>query len=100
MRVPNFRNQLNRKRARMMFALAFAALGLACLLGYQWRAQARVNSRIGCPTITFTSNMLPIITMGAPTSLMFTATGGFPAYKYAVTAGALPNNMSLAVNGL
>jgi hypothetical protein len=95
MRFQNFRNQLNGRSAGIVFALAFVG---ACLLGWQWRAQAQVLTP-GCPAITFTFNLLPVHTVGAPVNINFTAQGGVSPYKYKVTAGALPNNLQLALNG-
>ena len=95
MRFPNFSNQLDGKRARVAIALAF--LG-ACLLGWQWRAQAQVLAP-RCPAITFTFNMLAIHTIGVPVNINFTAQGGSAPYTYKVTGGALPNNLQLALNG-
>lgn len=95
MKYPNLYNQLSGKRAGIVFALVFVG---ALLLGWQCRAQARVLTP-GCPAITFTFNMLPIHTVGAPVNVNFSAQGGVAPYKYKLTGGALPNNLQLALNG-
>ncbi|MBX7207515.1 MAG: putative Ig domain-containing protein [Verrucomicrobiaceae bacterium] len=59
-----------------------------------------------CPAITVVSvpAVLPAATNGAPYSASISASGGTPAYTYAVTGGALPNGLSMdnagAINGI
>jgi hypothetical protein len=96
------RNDLRRSKVRQAGAtitLTLFALGATILSGWQWRIPVRATGRASCPTITFTANLLPVITVGTPTNLTLSATGGAPAYKYALTGGAVPDGMTLAVSG-
>ncbi len=53
-----------------------------------------------CPTITISPASLPPAMTGIPYSQQLTATGGAGATVFAVTAGALPDGMSLSSSGL
>ena len=52
-----------------------------------------------CPTITLSPATLSAGTVGATYSNTITASGGIPAYSYAVTEGGLPAGLSLAAGG-
>jgi hypothetical protein len=54
---------------------------------------------IGCPTITVNPASLPSGTTGAMYSQTLTASGGAAPYSFAVTAGALPNGITLSSAG-
>ncbi|MDR3508443.1 MAG: putative Ig domain-containing protein [Caulobacteraceae bacterium] len=57
------------------------------------------NLTIGAATITVGPASLPNATVASAYSQTISASGGVPAYSYAVTAGALPPGMTLASNG-
>ena len=55
-----------------------------------------------CPTITLASlpAVLPNATNSVPYSANITASGGTASYSYAITAGALPANLTLSTTGV
>lgn len=63
------------------------------------RAYEIVIAALGCPPITVNPATLPPATVGLIYSQTITASGGTPAYTFAVTAGALPNGLTLAPGG-
>ncbi|WFR78412.1 putative Ig domain-containing protein [Janthinobacterium rivuli] len=63
-------------------------------------AGARAYSlTVAAPTISIVPATLPAMTAGVAFSQAITATGGTPAYNYAVTAGSLPTGLTLAADG-
>ncbi|WP_425253843.1 IPT/TIG domain-containing protein [Janthinobacterium sp. NFX145] len=54
---------------------------------------------VASPAISVAPSTLPTMTAGVAFSQAITATGGTPAYNYAVSAGSLPAGLSLAANG-
>lgn len=50
---------------------------------------------VAVPSVTLSPDTLPGAAAGTPYSLQFSASGGVPGYRYAVTAGALPAGLSL-----
>ncbi|MBI5021660.1 MAG: putative Ig domain-containing protein [Ignavibacteriales bacterium] len=54
---------------------------------------------IDCPAISLTPTILPKDTVGKLYSQTITASGGTSPYSYSVTAGILPNGITLASNG-
>ncbi|MCE3543408.1 Ig domain-containing protein, partial [Escherichia coli] len=54
---------------------------------------------IAAPTIALTPTTIPAGTAGVAYSETLTASGGTPAYTYAVTAGALPAGLTLSTSG-
>ncbi|WP_198665920.1 MULTISPECIES: putative Ig domain-containing protein [unclassified Sphingomonas] len=54
---------------------------------------------IAAPTIALTPTTIPAGTAGTAYSQTLTASGGTPAYTYAVTAGALPAGVTLSTSG-
>ena len=50
---------------------------------------------VGCPSITVNPATLPIATAGVPFAQTFAQTGGSGAIAWSVSAGALPNGMTL-----
>ena len=51
-----------------------------------------------CPTLNLSPTSLPNSTVGANYNQMLTATGGTAPYSFSVTAGILPNGLSLNAN--
>ncbi|PHV30213.1 autotransporter outer membrane beta-barrel domain-containing protein [Janthinobacterium sp. BJB312] len=63
-------------------------------------AGARAYSlTVAAPVISIAPATLPAMTAGVAFSQAITATGGTPAYNYAVTAGSLPTGLTLAADG-
>ncbi|WP_402719006.1 putative Ig domain-containing protein [Janthinobacterium rivuli] len=63
-------------------------------------AGARAYSlTVAAPVIGIAPSTLPAMTAGVAFSQAITATGGTPAYNYAVTAGSLPTGLTLAADG-
>ncbi|MFN7970763.1 MAG: putative Ig domain-containing protein [Acidobacteriota bacterium] len=60
----------------------------------------RIPAPGGCPTITVSPASLPNGTVGTPYSQTITASGGTAPYTFAVTAGALPNGLTLTAGGV
>ncbi|WP_051958901.1 putative Ig domain-containing protein [Janthinobacterium sp. RA13] len=54
---------------------------------------------VAAPTISIAPATLPAMTAGVAFSQAITATGGTPAYNYAVSAGSLPTGLTLAADG-
>jgi hypothetical protein len=54
---------------------------------------------LACPVITLEVETLPGGIVNAAYSQILSASGGVPSYSYAVTAGSLPNGLTLAANG-
>jgi 6-phosphogluconolactonase (cycloisomerase 2 family) len=52
-----------------------------------------------CPAITITPTSLPNGAIGAAYNQTLAASGGFPPYSFAVTAGSLPAGLTLATGG-
>lgn len=52
-----------------------------------------------CPAIAVAPATLPSAILGVPYSQSVTASGGIATYTYQVTGGALPANLTLALNG-
>ncbi|MBB3455021.1 hypothetical protein FHT86_003320 [Rhizobium sp. BK313] len=55
---------------------------------------------IGSPSITIAPATLPAATVAAAYSQTITSSGGTSPYSYAVTAGALPNGLTLSAGGV
>ncbi|MEO6920605.1 MAG: putative Ig domain-containing protein [Collimonas sp.] len=55
---------------------------------------------VNAPTITITPVSLPAMTVGSSVTLNVTAAGGIGSYTYSVSAGTLPNGLTLAANGI
>ena len=55
---------------------------------------------LGCTALTLTPATLPSTAVGAAFSQMLTATGGTAPYTFSLNAGAPPNGVTLASNGL
>ncbi len=55
---------------------------------------------VTCPTITITPATLPDGAVGVAYSQTLTGSGGAAAYNFAVTAGALPNGLTLSASGV
>jgi predicted outer membrane repeat protein len=53
-----------------------------------------------CPTISLSPNPLPAAAIGVAYSQALTANGGQPNYSFSVTAGGLPNGLSLSTAGV
>jgi predicted outer membrane repeat protein len=53
-----------------------------------------------CPTISLSPNPLPAAAIGVTYSQALTANGGQPNYSFSVTAGGLPDGLSLSTGGL
>jgi len=65
------------------------------------QAYAMLVNPLACPTITLSPTVLPNPVVGVPYSQTISATGGRAPYTYAVTAGALPADLTLnAVSGV
>ncbi|MFN7933993.1 MAG: putative Ig domain-containing protein [Bryobacteraceae bacterium] len=54
-----------------------------------------VNFRVGPPALTFVTNSLPDATLNSNYSQFIQASGGVTPYVYTVTAGSLPQGMTL-----
>jgi len=59
------------------------------------RAYEIIIAALGCPPITVNPPTLPPATVGIPYSQTIIASGGTGPYTFAVTAGALPNGLTL-----
>ncbi len=59
------------------------------------RAYSIGVASVGCPVITLSPAALPPAMAGAPYNQTITATGGVAPYTFAVSAGALPNGLTL-----
>jgi hypothetical protein len=55
---------------------------------------------MNCPVITLSPATLPAEMAGNPYSQTLTGSGGAPSYSFAITAGALPNGVTLSGGGL
>ncbi|MBL8167193.1 MAG: putative Ig domain-containing protein [Acidobacteria bacterium] len=53
-----------------------------------------------CPTITISPMNISAKTVGVAFSQQLSASGGSPAHSFAVTAGSLPNGVTLSASGL
>ncbi|AIY41596.1 Fibronectin type III domain protein [Collimonas arenae] len=54
---------------------------------------------VNAPTIAITPVSLPAMTVASSFTQNLTASGGIASYTYTVSAGALPNGLTLAANG-
>ena len=68
-------------------------------VGAPFRATNSYTLTVNAPTIVVAPTALAAMTTGSAYSQVITASGGTAPYSYAVTAGALPPGMNLAVGG-
>ncbi|MEQ1748927.1 MAG: SdrD B-like domain-containing protein, partial [Prosthecobacter sp.] len=54
----------------------------------------------GCPAMTISPTLLPVVTLLAPYSQTLTAAGGNSPYTWSIASGALPTGLSLNASGL
>ncbi len=63
-------------------------------------ASKELSLTVSCPTIALSPTSLSGGTFGTLYSETISASGGTPAYGYAVTSGTLPNGLALAAGGV
>lgn len=68
--------------------------------GNSYTGSAAYSITVLAPTITVSPGSLPGATVGAAYSQTFTASGGTGTYSYSVSAGTLPNGLTLTAAGV
>lgn len=63
-------------------------------------ATGRLGGMAYLPSLTISPATLPAPKVGTPYSQMFTASGGTGPYSFSITAGVLPDGMTLSADGL
>ena len=75
--------------------------GLAvCAVAFSMKGTSTNAAAPDCSTLTFITESLPAFFVGTPANFQIEASGGTPPYRFKITTGALPPNLSMDSDGL